>query len=142
MGNYELFSAFLAITIVMFAILLVLYLYAYQKVKHGSNIQDVKRITILMIISSLAGIVVFIDGFFIMHTPQEYHGYTPAYQEMIYEKVGVVSVSPVSLLTTILPFFRMNQVTTSLNLESSLPPRPSETRPSPPLIGFSLLSIT
>jgi lysozyme family protein len=38
MGNYELFSAFLAITIVMFAILLVLYLYAYQKVKHGSNI--------------------------------------------------------------------------------------------------------
>ena len=69
MGNYQLFTYFLTLTLVMFLILLVMYIYAYTKVKSGSNIADVKKITVLMIISSIAGIVIMIDGFYIMHTP-------------------------------------------------------------------------
>lgn len=46
-----------------------------------------------MIISSVACAVIMVDGFFIMHTPQEYHGYTQPYFDAIAAKVGVVSVS-------------------------------------------------
>jgi hypothetical protein len=44
-------------TMVMLFILLILYIYSYCRVRNGSGLADVKLISILLIISSIAAIV-------------------------------------------------------------------------------------
>ena len=67
MGNLKLFNEMIGAAMVMYFILLVLYIYAYVRVSTGSGIKDVKKITMLLIVSTAAGIISISMGFPIEH---------------------------------------------------------------------------
>lgn len=75
------FNEMITAAMVMYFILLVLYVYAYVRVNTGSGIKDVKKITMLLIVSTAAGVISISMGFAIEHMPQEYFGFSTEYIE-------------------------------------------------------------
>jgi uncharacterized membrane protein len=58
MNEWGLYRLMAISTLLMLAILLALYIYSLCRVRNGSDLSDVKRINIMLIVSSIAGIVV------------------------------------------------------------------------------------
>lgn len=59
-------------TMVMLFILLFLYIYSYCRVRNGSGLADVKLISILLIISSIAAIVLIGTQYAMTEYTQDY----------------------------------------------------------------------
>ena len=72
MGNKQLFDLMIFVTLGMLFVCLILYIYAFIRVRSGSNIKDVRRIALLMIASSAAAFIVIFDGIFLQHCRQEF----------------------------------------------------------------------
>lgn len=72
MGNKQLFDLMIFVTLGMLFVCLILYIYAFIRVSSGSNIKDVRRIALLMIVSSAAAFIVIFDGIFLQHCKQEF----------------------------------------------------------------------
>lgn len=65
MGNKQLFNWMIYFTLGLILICLVLYIYAFLRVRNGSNIKDVQNIILLMMVSSFAAFIVILDGVFL-----------------------------------------------------------------------------
>ena len=64
-------------TLGMLVMTLLMYCYAFIRVKTGSGIKDVKTIVVLLIISSACALVVIGQGIFIAACPETYKGFSP-----------------------------------------------------------------
>lgn len=91
MGNLREFNIMIYSTLGMIIVGLALFIYAYVRVSTGSGIKDVKLITLLFIISTIASLIVIGDGLFIVHAQQDYAGFSNDY---ISNNVSALQVSP------------------------------------------------
>ena len=66
-------------TIGKLLITLLLFIFAFVRVKTGSGIKDVKTIVVLMIVSSLCALVVMMCGIFVMGCSDTYTGFSCSY---------------------------------------------------------------
>ena len=90
-GNIKEFNTMIYSALGMIIIALALFIYAYVRVSTGSGIKDVKLITLLFIISTIASLIVIGDGLFIVHAQQDYAGFSTEYIE---NNVHAINVSP------------------------------------------------
>jgi hypothetical protein len=79
-------------TIGMLLITLLLFIFAFVRVKTGSGIKDVKTIVVLMIVSSLSALGVMMCGIFVMSCYDTYTGFSCNYIENNV-KANLVSIS-------------------------------------------------
>ena len=66
-------------TMGMLLITLLIFIFAFVRVKTGSGIKDVKTIIVLMIFSSLSALLVMMCGIFVMNCSDTYTGFSCDY---------------------------------------------------------------
>ena len=65
----------------MLVLTLLMYCYAFVRIKTGSGIKDVKTIVLLLIISSAFALIVIGEGLFTASCPQTYTGFSEGWIE-------------------------------------------------------------
>ena len=99
MNEWDLYRVMVVSTLLMLSVVLLLYIYSYCRVRGGSGLTDVKLIIILLIVSSLAGIVTISTQYFMARCPEDYSQFTFATQQAIAADLNLVSVSLFSLIS-------------------------------------------
>ena len=90
-NNYRNFILMVTSSVILSAIAIALYIWAYRTMQKDAGNEDVKLITLLCIVSLTAGMLILGEGYFFIHCEDYYSGFTPEYIDNIRNTVGLVS---------------------------------------------------